>query len=297
MSNSLEDIKRKIKSAGEVGGVVRAMKALTASYIGQYEAAVRSSNEYFEMVSLGFSAFLTASENNRSVLENNAAPAYAVYITIGSDQGLVGQFNHQLAGYVKQEVGRSVIPAYEVWAVGARLYMCLEDEHIPVRQQFSVPVSVASITSLVSDILLKADAFINMEKQADVYVCYNTPIEGAMYEQVTQKLLPIDTDWLKKRKNTQWPTNKVPEFFGDREDVMSLLIYEYLFISLYRYCAESLASENKYRLAAMQRAEKNIDELKERLHHEFHRMRQETIDEELFDLISGFEALSKKTKK
>jgi F-type H+-transporting ATPase subunit gamma len=69
------------------------------------------------------------------------------------------------------------------------------------------------------------------------------------------------------------------------------LIREYLFISLFRACAESLASENASRLAAMQRADKNINDLLEQLHGTFHQLRQSGIDEELFDVISGFEAL------
>jgi len=69
-------------------------------------------------------------------------------------------------------------------------------------------------------------------------------------------------------------------------------VREYLFVSLFRACAESLASENASRLAAMQRAEKNIDELLEDLNRSFHRLRQSGIDEELFDVISGFEALT-----
>jgi len=72
------------------------------------------------------------------------------------------------------------------------------------------------------------------------------------------------------------------------------LIREYLFVSLFRACAESLASENASRLAAMQRADKNIDELLEDLNGTFYRLRQSGIDEELFDVISGFEALSNK---
>ena len=56
-------------------------------------------------------------------------------------------------------------------------------------------------------------------------------------------------------------------------------------------CAESLASENASRLAAMERAKKNIDDMLEDLNCTFHRLRQETIYEELFDVVSGFEAL------
>ena len=73
---------------------------------------------------------------------------------------------------------------------------------------------------------------------------------------------------------------------------MLAFVREYLFVSLFRACAESLASENASRLAAMQRAEKNIDELLEDLNRSFHRLRQSGIDEELFDVISGFEALT-----
>jgi F-type H+-transporting ATPase subunit gamma len=41
----------------------------------------------------------------------------------------------------------------------------------------------------------------------------------------------------------------------------------------------------------MQRADKNINELLEELKGTFHRLRQSGIDEELFDVIFGFEAL------
>ena len=83
---------------------------------------------------------------------------------------------------------------------------------------------------------------------------------------------------------------------GGGTATLRALIREYLFISLFRACAESLASENASRLAAMQRAEKNIDELLENLNRTFHRLRQSGIDEELFDVVSGFEALSGEEK-
>ena len=83
---------------------------------------------------------------------------------------------------------------------------------------------------------------------------------------------------------------------GDGTATLRALIREYLFISLFRACAESLCSENASRLAAMQRADKNIDELLEDLNGTFHRLRQSGIDEELFDVVSGFEALSPENK-
>jgi F-type H+-transporting ATPase subunit gamma len=76
---------------------------------------------------------------------------------------------------------------------------------------------------------------------------------------------------------------------------MRPLIREYLFISLFRACAESLASENASRLSAMQRADKNINELLDDLQSTFNRLRQSSIDAELFDVVSGYEALGGST--
>jgi len=42
----------------------------------------------------------------------------------------------------------------------------------------------------------------------------------------------------------------------------------------------------------MQRAEKNIDDMLEELFHLYNSRRQSGIDEELFDVVSGFNALS-----
>ncbi len=71
-----------------------------------------------------------------------------------------------------------------------------------------------------------------------------------------------------------WPTKNLPEVVGGQEQTLQALVREYLFVSLYKACAESLASENASRLAAMQRAEKNIDDLVGTLNQTFRRLRR-----------------------
>ena len=109
---------------------------------------------------------------------------------------------------------------------------------------------------------------------------------------MSQRLLPLDDNWRRKLAELPWPTGTLPEVIGSSAATLPVLIREYLFVSLFRACAESLASENASRLAAMQRAEKNIEDTLEDLNRTFHRLRQSGIDEELFDVVSGFEALS-----
>lgn len=106
-----------------------------------------------------------------------------------------------------------------------------------------------------------------------------------------QRLLPLDEKWKQSYATIPWPTKLKPQLIGGVETTLLALIHAYLFTSLFKACAESLASENASRLAAMQRAEKNISELLEELSLQFHSLRQSTIDEELFDVVSGFEVM------
>ena len=120
------------------------------------------------------------------------------------------------------------------------------------------------------------------------------PPPGRCMRQSGQRLLPLDETWRRKLAELPSPKGNLPDVMGGGIATLRALIREYLFVSLFRACAESLVSENASRLAAMQRADKNINELLEDLNRTFHRLRQNGIDEELFDVISGFEALSAK---
>jgi F-type H+-transporting ATPase subunit gamma len=157
---------------------------------------------------------------------------------------------------------------------------------------FPVPNSVKAITPLVGQIQIESETRRARGEYARVYVFHNRPQSGALYEPVSQRLLPLDAQWQKGLAQVRWPAGNLPEVMGGGTTTLRALIREYLFISLFRACAESLASENASRLAAMQRAEKNINDLLEDLNRTFHRVRQSGIDEELFDVVSGFEALS-----
>ena len=185
---------------------------------------------------------------------------------------------------------------HRVWAVGERTYARLTDAGLPLMGVFTVPNSVKGITPLVGQILVECEARHSQGEVTELHLFYNRPTSRAAYAPVGQRLLPLDESWRMKLVELPWPTGNFPEVMGETTATLRALIREYLFISLFRACAESLSSENASRLAAMQRADKNIDELLEDLNGAFHRLRQSGIDEELFDVISGFEALSVEQK-
>jgi F-type H+-transporting ATPase subunit gamma len=296
MSDTMVSLRRKIGGAGDLQSVVRTMKALAASSIGQYEQSVSALTDYARTVELGLSVCFR--ENLPMALmgeqkRQTHADAIAA-VVFGSDQGLVGQFNEVVADYAVKTL--AAMPGDpRVWAVGERVQTHLADAGLQLSGFYPVPNSVKAITPLVGQILLESETRRSHGEIAELHLFYNRPTSRAVYTPVSQRLLPLDATWQRELATLPWPTGNLPEVLGSSTATLRPLIHEYLFVSLFRACAESLASENASRLAAMQRAEKNIDELLEDLNRHFHQLRQSSIDEELFDVIAGFEALAKNT--
>lgn len=292
---TLAHIRRKLEGAEDLKSVVRTMKAMAASNIGQYEQAGKSLSDYNRTVALGIIAYFHQRKEQVKISESKHYTTCA--IVFGSDQGLVGQFNNTLADFVKEKLNE--LEGEKItWAVGERVKLALLDQGLTLSNLFSVPSSVDGITPLISQLLLKSEESIHAKQVDHIYIFHNQPnISGIGYRPVKQQLFPLDEDWKMNFTDLKWPTKIPPQVAGGEQATLLALIHEYLFVSLYRASAESLASENASRLLAMQRAEKNIGELLDILYRKFHRIRQSLIDEELFDVISGFEALKKELSK
>jgi F-type H+-transporting ATPase subunit gamma len=294
VSDSAASLRRKISSAGDLQSVVRTMKAMAASSIGQYERSVLALADYYRTVELGLGACFRESTPVAMMAGRNerSDPGVIGAIVFGSDQGLVGQFNDVIAEYTIKTLS-TLSGKTEVLAVGERVRARLADSDLNLIGLFPVPNSVQAIAPLVGQIQIASEARRTEHEYAQVYVFHNRPRPGGLYEPVSQRLLPLDAQWQLGLTNVPWPTRSLPEVISGSIATLRALFREYLFISLFRACAESLASENASRLAAMQRADRNIDELMATLQSTFHRLRQDAIDEELFDVIAGYEALLK----
>jgi F-type H+-transporting ATPase subunit gamma len=294
MSDTLESLQRKIDGATELKSMVGAMKALAAASIGQYETAVVALNAYFRTIELGLRVCLK-DEAIRPVPPpaKKGKPIKINAVVFGSDQGLVGRFNDVLTDYALKTFN-GLKGDKKIWAVGERIQSRIEDAGIKPEGVFNVPLSVGTITGLVEQIIIKTELQYKAGETTELYIYNNCPEAGAIYKQVGQRLLPLDEQWLKQVAGIKWPSNNIPEAINGKDQVIHGLISEYLFVSIYRACAQSLAAENAARLASMQRAEKNIDDMKDDLLKQYHHVRQSSIDEELFDVISGAEELNRK---
>ncbi len=230
MSDTTASLRRKINSADDLQSVVRSMKALAASSIGQYEQSVRALADYYRAVELGLSICLRSSTAAAPMTEGRSRTDQASIgaVVFGSDQGLVGQFNDAVADFATKTL--AALPGKpQVWAVGERVHGRLSDAGLPLVGLFAVPNSVKAITLLVGQILLETEKRHSQGEVVELHLFYNRPTSGAAYAPVNQRLLPLDETWRRTLAELPWPTGNLPELVGGDTETLRALIREYLF--------------------------------------------------------------------
>ncbi len=299
MSGASVSLGKRIAGATDLSSVVRSMKALAASSITQYERAVESLQDYYRTVELGLSVCLrTAVAADSAALESSSMARSTPKamtrgaVIFGSDQGLVGRFNESMMAMVERSLEALPGKTTRVWAVGDRMQELVTAAGLPSAAPLSIPNSVDAIAGFVDQLLIDVLKSRAQDHALEIYLFHHQPLVAAGYQPVVKRLLPLDALWQKQVAALAWPTNALPEVIGGALASIDELVREYLFVLLFQACAQSLASENASRLAAMQRADDNIKQVLDQLGRKFRRLRQESIDEELFEVVSGYEALS-----
>ena len=290
---SLEELHQQLDGVNDLRTIVKTMKALSAASIRQYESAVTALTGYYQTVERGLHVVLRNYEMPRPPQLSARRSRRLGAIVFGSDHGLCGRFNEELVHYALDRMASSpaTTEGRRLLAIGARAAASLEHEGQAVESTFFVPGSAAQITTTVQQILLEIDEWRARGDVHYVYLFYNRHSGTPRYRPSGIELLPIHLRQFHRLQEERWPSRSLPTFSMNRETLMQRLLHQYLFVSIFRACAESQASEHTSRLAAMQSAERNLDDRLEEVTALFRRARQTAITSELLDVVAGFEAI------
>jgi F-type H+-transporting ATPase subunit gamma len=110
MSESVETLRHRIDGAVDLQTAVRNMKALSSSNIGQYEKAMQALAAYDQTVELGLIACLRQPDPQLQWQRRQQKHQHqhdTGVIVLGSDQGLVRQFNDLLVEFVQETLKMS----------------------------------------------------------------------------------------------------------------------------------------------------------------------------------------------
>jgi len=288
---TLETLSEMLETTGDIQSIVRTMKSLSAVSIRQYEQAEAAMSGYERTIDLGLTALLIERRSRGLPLPGTRAGATEreALIVIGSDRGLCGRYNEIVAREAETRLsGRTAV----LGVIGARAAARLDASGHRVDRLFLQPGSVGGLRPLVQSVIVEIERWTRDPGVGHVRVVHNRREGRSRAVPVTQDLLPIPDAYLRDLVSAGWPGPGVPFFRTDPDRLLSWLVRQRLFVVLYRALAEALASEHATRLAAMQNAERNIEERREDLNSDYRRKRQETITRELLDVVAGFEAVS-----
>lgn len=284
---SLKSIQSSIKSASGLESIVTTMKAYASSNIMHFEKAAYASHAYGEV--LEASLYMLFAQADEPLPDLSEARGQTIHLVFGSDFGLTGRFNQRIVDYAWDR-----IPSSEddiLIAIGQQVYTRMIRK-TKVDHFFNMPQTEEGITSVVQRVLLHIDEWRSKGPVGRVLLYYNKPIGKASMKEVEETLFPLDlAQFVKKPKD--WASNRIPVVLMDRQGLLSDLIQQIFFISLYRAFCFSLVTENASRLASMQSAEKNIQERLAELEFIYRQERQSQITEDISDIISGYKAIKK----
>lgn len=295
MSSQIEALQRQITSSEDLSSIVRTMKALAATSVRQYEKAAESLDDYYYTVEMGLSVVLSSS--SEYLIDPPIDPRRPIMMLVfGSDHGLAGRFNEQIVDYalnlywLEEETKKpGKDPEKLIYSIGEQASNRISAAGVSILERFNTPSSINAVTSFIQLLLESIESIKIQEGVERLLLFYNRPLSGG-FKPCFEELLPVSFAELQE-KRLEWQSRSLPTFTMTPDKLLSALLNQYFFVSLYRACALSLAAENTSRLAAMQAAEKNINERLEQLKNSYQQARQAAITEELLDIVSGFRAV------
>lgn len=290
----IDIIERKINTAKDLHSIVKTMKGLAALSINQYDNAVKSVTEYFSAIEKGLQIVLRGQPQLATFFQPRQSQSEPNEITIvfGAGQPMCGSFNEVIANYFDQQLGDDFNAQNDkIVALGHRVTANLGHYGRSADHVFEMPTTIEHINTTVQQLVLAILQWNSSEGYSRTYLCYNRPKANSGFTPTVEQLLPIDMQWLQQLTQGDWESRSLPIYSMEATELISALTKELLFVSIYKALAASLSAENNSRLAAMQVAEKKIEEMIEDLTKAYRNQRQANITEEILDIMTSFEVL------
>jgi F-type H+-transporting ATPase subunit gamma len=283
---SVRDIRRRIRSVDNTGKVTNAMSLIAASKMRRAQNAVLQGRPYSEKI-LDVIAHLAAQPEDdvtsaQPLLRIRPVERISV-LAISPDRGLCGGMHANLNRRVGQFMLDQPVPV-QVVAVGRKGRDFMVRSGSDLRAVFTDLGETPSLldTLPISDMLVETYA----ESEADeVYVAYTRFNSTLSQTPVVERLLPVTPSELTGAERVGYI------YEPDNLSVLRSLLPRFIEMQVYHAMLESIASEQSARMVAMRNATDNAKQLSEDLTLVMNKLRQESITNELLDLMGGMAVL------
>ena len=284
-TESIQDIKRRIKSVASTERITNSMKLVSAGKLRKAKTIFEKTNENSHYITNTIGElFNSSSEVPPDYLEGSREIKTTAYIVVTSARGLCGGFNTNIIREAQREIDKDWEPPVII-AIGSKGKEYFEKRGYNVHSSYLAPpenISFLEAKELVKPILEMYD-----RKEIDEVILIYTSFISTMEQEVkNETLLPFkienDPDLI--------TDTKFIEYEPSVEAVFNYLIPKYVEMKIYSAVVESATCEHAARRMAMENATDNAREMLDTLNLNYNRARQSAITDEIIEIVAGSEA-------
>ena len=288
---SLKDIKRKVSAVQKTKQITRAMNMVAASKFKTAQLRMENFRPYA-------SKFMDVLNSLALRVESISHPLLAVrdpkrirVICMTSDRGLCGGFNTNLIKATERFLRDKTKEGREISLINVgrkgrdhfRKKANVIAQQVDVLSKFDMTLAVSVANDVITPFI--------KEEYDELYLIYNQFVNVAVQRPTVVRLFPlpsigqnVDADSENRQDYVYEPSDEI---------LLQKLLPMYVHVLIFRALLETSAGENGARMAAMDNATSNCEELVRSLTLKMNKARQASITAELMDIVGGTEALSK----
>ena len=292
---SISEIRHRIASVSQTKQITQAMHLISIAKIKKAMARYESNLVYHNTVRSFMKDVLTHIPNaidHPYLTEKNIHSHHALYIVIAGDKGMAGGYNENICRAALKRIQQSPSDEVTVWVIGNMAKNFFRDKGYAVEEHCIYAAQNPQLhhaRKIVEDLLADFDD----RKYDRVYVCYTEMISTMNQEPRVTQVLPAFLSEFEDAPEGIAQTEFIT-YEPSIMEVLNTLIPQYIVGELYGMLVQSHCSEYYMRMTAMDSATRNADEMLSQLNMEYNRVRQAAITQEVTEIISGVEALSKR---
>lgn len=286
---SLRDIKRRIVSVKKTQQITRAMRMVAAAKLRRAQTAIVAARPYAERMRATLTEVARGlQEPEHPLLVARPHVRRVDYVIVTSDRGLAGAFNANVLKFAAREIELRERSA-DVEEIGLVLVGRKAADFFRRRRPRQIIRTLAGLGTVTYDQATRiaeglAQRFISGETD-EIVLVYSEFVSTLNQRPRADVLLPFRTAGPSDSESLPF------EIEPDAKTVLATLVPKALQVEIFRALLENQAGEHAARMAAMESATRNTEEMIGSLTLKYNRARQAAITRELVEIISGAEAL------
>ncbi|MFH1080279.1 MAG: ATP synthase F1 subunit gamma [Pseudomonadota bacterium] len=288
---ALKDIKRKITAVAKTKQITKAMNMVAASKFKNAQARMDNFRPYAgKFMDVLNSLALRVSPDTHPLLAVRE-PKRIWVICMTSDRGLCGGFNTNLvkaaerfiASKLKEGKEVALIPVGRKGRDFLRKKVNILNERTDVFGKFDISLAVQIARDVITPFV--------REEYDELYLIYNEFRNVSVQRPAVVRLFPLPS--IGQDEDVD-PDKRIDYIYEPNDEaLLEKLLPMYVRVLIFRALVETSAGENGARMAAMDNATRNCEEMIGSLSLKYNKARQAAITAELMDIVGGTEALAK----